>query len=76
MISEKRSRYDIQAVLAANGAKLEAKRDAVRREMQAERDEQERREAELQRQRDEEWAAQCRAEKQPADVLPWRKGAV
>lgn len=70
-----RNRYEIHAVLAANGAKLQAKRDAVRMEMQSERAERERREAEERARRDREWAAQCRAERQ-SDVLLWRKGAV
>lgn len=73
---KRRDGYDVMADIAYNAAQLEARRAIERARIARERAERERLEAELQRQRDAEWAAQCRAEKAPADVLPWRKGAV
>lgn len=72
----RRQSYGVVAVIAANGAKLEARRAIERARIARERSERELRESELQRRRDAEWAEQCRAEQTPATVLPWRKGAV
>lgn len=72
---KRRDCYDIHAVLAANGAKLEARRAIERARIAYERAERERLEAEWQAKRDSEWAAECAADRQRgADVLPWRKG--
>lgn len=74
----RRDRYDVVAVIAANGAKLEAERAIELARIARERAERERKEREEQIRRDLEWFAECQAEKErpAADVLPWRKGAV
>lgn len=70
-------RFDIIAHLAAKRARLESRRAMEIARIAGERAERERDEAELQRQRDEEWAAQCRADRrQSASILTWRRGSV
>lgn len=69
-------RYDVVAELAAKGARLRARREEAAADLAAEREADARLEDERKRARDAEWADQCRAERQNADILPWRKGAV